>query len=95
MMHERALMTENDREDWFKRNFNNVLAELARQALAAAKVQKAREEDHGNCSIYILLRLFHGCYIFLHSFLFIDCLSSHFVALLRKARAEVFHIIER
>jgi hypothetical protein len=55
-------MAANDKEDWFKRHFNNVMAELARQAAAKEKLKEKREGED---------------------------------VFLRKARAEVFHIIER
>jgi hypothetical protein len=62
MMRERACMAANDKEDLFKRHFNNVMDELAKQVLAAEKLKAKREGED---------------------------------AFLRKARAEVFHIIER
>lgn len=62
MMRERTLMAACDREDLFKRHYNNVMEQLAKQALAAQKMKEKLEEKD---------------------------------SFLRKARAEVFHIIER
>ena len=82
MMCERENMATNDREDLFKRHYNNVMEELQRQAEAEQVMKDERQKEYGTVQFPILLSS-------------IQCLRYILLDVLRKAREEVFNIIER
>ena len=52
MMCERENMATNDREDLFKRHYNNVMEELQRQAEAEQVMKDERQKEYGTISYF-------------------------------------------